>query len=272
MTRRFTFRIRSACSIRRSRYYTGFKVNSGEYKLMGLAPYGERRHVQQILDNLIDLKEDGSFQINQEYFDYCTGLTMTNAKFDSLFGAPARTPEDPVKQCHMDLAASIQAVLEEAVFRITRGVASETGMENLCMAGGVALNCVANGKVLRAGHFKKIWIQPASGDAGAAIGAALAAYHLYQGKPRARCGCGDAMKGSYLGPSFQQQTSSAAFARRARRSPFSMRTRSSGRCARGAGGRKGAGMVPGTNGVWPSGAGRTFDSGRRQVARRCNRC
>ena len=189
-------------------YYMGFKVNSGEYKVMGLAPYGQPKHAQQILDHLIDLKEDGSFRINQEYFDYCTGLTMTNAKFAELFGEPVRKPEEPLKQRHMDLAASIQAVLEEAVLRITRSLASETGMENLCMAGGVALNCVANGKVLRAGHFKKIWIQPASGDAGGAVGAALAAYHLFKRKPRHRrgCvgGCVDGMKGSYLGPAFSQ--------------------------------------------------------------------
>jgi len=185
-------------------YYLGFKVNSGEYKVMGLAPYGEPRHAQQILDRLIDLKDDGSFQINQEYFDYCTGLTMTNAKFAELFGEPVRKPEEPLQQRHMDLAASIQAVLEEAVLRITRSVASETGMENLCLAGGVALNCVANGKVLRAGHFKKIWVQPASGDAGGAVGAALAAYHLFNRKPRTRRGCLDGMKGSYLGPAFSQ--------------------------------------------------------------------
>jgi carbamoyltransferase len=185
-------------------YYTGFKVNSGEYKVMGLAPYGEPRYAQRILDRLIDLKEDGSFRIDPEYFDYCTGLTMTNEKFAKLFGEPVRKSEEPLRQCHMDLAASIQAVLEEAVLRITRNVASETDMENLCMAGGVALNCVANGKVLRAGHFKKIWIQPASGDAGGAVGAALAAYHLYKGKPRNRDGCVDGMKGSYLGPAFSQ--------------------------------------------------------------------
>src|SRR5579863_5673049 len=185
-------------------YYTGFKVNSGEYKVMGLAPYGEPRYAQRILDRLIDLKEDGSFRIDQEYFDYCTGLTMTNEKFAKLFGEPVRKSEEPLRQCHMDLAASIQAVLEEAVLRITRNVASETDMENLCMAGGVALNCVANGKVLRSGHFKKIGIQPASGDAGGAVGAALAAYHLYKGKPRNRDGCVDGMKGSYLGPAFSQ--------------------------------------------------------------------
>ncbi len=185
-------------------YHLGFKVNSGEYKVMGLAPYGEPKHAQQILDHLIDLKEDGSFHINQEYFDYCTGLTMTNGKFAELFSGPVRKAGEPLTQRHMDMAASIQSVLEEAVLRITRSVAAETGMENLCMAGGVALNCVANGKVLRAGHFKKIWIQPASGDAGGAVGAALAAYHLYKGKPRNRCGCTDGMKGSYLGPSFSQ--------------------------------------------------------------------
>ena len=165
-------------------YYTGFKVNSGEYKLMGLAPYGAPRYAQLILDNLIDLKPDGSFRLNLDYFNYCTGLTMTNERFHTLFGAPPRDPESLLTQNHMDLAASIQAVLEEVVLRITRSLAAETGMENLCLAGGVALNCVANGKVLRDGKFRNIWIQPAAGDAGGALGAALAAYHIHAGKPR----------------------------------------------------------------------------------------
>jgi carbamoyltransferase len=184
-------------------YYTGFKVNSGEYKVMGLAPYGTPRYVDRILDHVIDLKPDGTFRLDLDYFDYCTGLRMTNAKFDALFGGPARDPKSLLTQRDMDLAASIQAVLEEAVLRLTRSLAQETGMKNLCLAGGVALNCVANGKVLRDGRFDRIWIQPASGDAGGAIGAALVAYHHFQGRPRNIKG-GDAMHGSYLGPAFGQ--------------------------------------------------------------------
>ncbi len=185
-------------------YYTGFKVNSGEYKVMGLAPYGEPKYKQLILDNLVDLKKDGTFRLDLDYFDYCTGLRMTNDKFDALFGAPARQPEQRLTQREMDLAASIQAVTEEIVLRLTRSLADETGSRNLCLAGGVALNCVANGKVLRDGRFEHMWIQPAAGDAGGALGAALAAYHLYQGKPRHINGAMDAMSGSYLGPAFAQ--------------------------------------------------------------------
>src|SRR5262249_34863312 len=159
-------------------YYTGFVVNSGEYKVMGLAPYGEPKYAQLILDNLLDVKPDGSFRLNLDYFDYCTGLTMTNRKFDRLFGGSARKPDELLTQRHMDLAASVQAVLEEVVLRMTRSLARETGARNLCLAGGVALNCVANGKILRDGHFKNVWIQPAAGDAGGALGAALAAYYL----------------------------------------------------------------------------------------------
>jgi carbamoyltransferase len=185
-------------------YYTGFKVNSGEYKLMGLAPYGAPRYVQQIRDNLIDLKADGSFRLNLDYFNYCTGLTMTNERFHTLFGAPPRNPESLVTQKDMDLAASIQTVLEEVVLRLTRSLAADTGMENLCLAGGVALNCVANGKVLRDGKFRNIWIQPAAGDAGGALGAALAAYYMYVGKPRTLPNVLDGMSGAYLGPAFSQ--------------------------------------------------------------------
>jgi carbamoyltransferase len=186
-------------------YYTGFKVNSGEYKLMGLAPYGEPRYADKILDNLIDLKADGSFRLNMDYFNYCTGLTMTNARFDALFGGPARKPEVWMTQHHMDLAASIQAVLEEVVLRMTRSLAEETGMRNLCLAGGVALNCVANGKILRDGRFERIWIQPAAGDAGGALGAALATCHLFKGQLRTVTEGVDQMKGAYLGPEFTQQ-------------------------------------------------------------------
>lgn len=185
-------------------YYTGFKVNSGEYKVMGLAPYGEPKFAKLILDKLIDVKSDGSFRLNQEYFDYCTGLRMTNSKFDALMGGPARKAEEPLTQQHMDLAASIQAVTEEVVLRLTRAIYSETKVPNLCLAGGVALNCVANGKVLRDGKFKHIWIQPAAGDAGGALGAALAAYYLHKNQPRIVPRNGDAMSGSYLGPSFDQ--------------------------------------------------------------------
>ena len=185
-------------------YYTGFKVNSGEYKLMGLAPYGEPRYVQDIRDNLIDLKPDGSFRLNLDYFNYCTGLTMTNERFHALFGAPPRDPESLLTQKEMDLAASIQAVLEEVVLRLTRSLAAETGMENLCLAGGVALNCVANGKILRDGKFRNIWIQPAAGDAGGALGAALATYYLHAGKPRSAPNVLDDMSGAYLGPAFDQ--------------------------------------------------------------------
>ena len=186
-------------------YYTGFKVNSGEYKVMGLAPYGEPKYAQTILDNLMDLKEDGTFRLDQSYFDYCTGLRMTNAKFDALFDGPARGPDELLTGRHMDLAASIQKVAEEVVLRLTRALAVETGAKNLCLAGGVALNCVANGHVLRDGKFKNIWIQPAAGDAGGALGAALAAYHLHCGGARATVGQGrDAMAGSYLGPDYAQ--------------------------------------------------------------------
>jgi carbamoyltransferase len=183
-------------------YYTGFKVNSGEYKLMGLAPYGEPKYVDLILENLIDLKPDGTFRLDMSYFDYCAGLRMTNSRFDTLFGGPARKPEEPLTTQHMDLAASIQAVTEEAVLRLTRSMRRETGHKNLCLAGGVALNCVANGKVLRDGKFERLYIQPAAGDAGGALGAALAGCHLQLGQDRMVAG--DAMRGSYLGPAFTQ--------------------------------------------------------------------
>ncbi len=184
-------------------YYCGFKVNSGEYKLMGLAPYGEPKYAQTILEHLIDLKEDGTFRLNIDYFDYCTGLRMTNRRFDRLFGGRRRQAAEPLEQRHMDLAASIQAVLDEAVLRMTRSLAAETGARNLCMAGGVALNCVTNGKILRDGKFSGFWIQPAAGDAGGAVGAALAAYHLHKGLPRVAAG-EDTMSGAYLGPSYTQ--------------------------------------------------------------------
>ena len=185
-------------------YYTGFKVNSGEYKVMGLAPYGEPRFASLIKDHLIDIKEDGSFTLDMQYFNYCTGLTMTNDKFDRLFGAPPRRAESILTQREMDLASSIQAVTEEVVIKLARGIARSTGQRNLCLAGGVALNCVANGKLLRERVFENIWIQPAAGDAGGALGAALGAYHIMLGKARPRCDGFDRMNGSFLGPSHAQ--------------------------------------------------------------------
>ena len=170
---------------------------------MGLAPYGEPKYVKPILDNLIHLKPDGSFRLDMSYFDYCTGLTMTNERFAALFGEPVRAPDRPLTDFHMDVAASIQAVLDEAVLRITRSLAKKTGSKNLCLAGGVALNCVANGKVLRDGAFENIWIQPAAGDAGGAVGAAFAAVHIFKGQPRKTNG-GDGMAGALLGPSYSQ--------------------------------------------------------------------
>ena len=184
-------------------YYAGFKVNSGEYKVMGLAPYGEPKYVDRIFDHLVDLKDDGSYRLDLSYFNYCTGLTMTTERFHELFGGPPRKPEERLDQRHMDLAASIQKATEAIVLRLARGAARETGAANLCLAGGVALNCVANGRILRDGHFKNIWIQPAAGDAGGALGAALAAHHQFNGAPRAVNG-GDSMSGSYLGPAFEQ--------------------------------------------------------------------
>lgn len=186
-------------------YYTGFKVNSGEYKVMGLAPYGEPKYAQLILDRIIDVKDDGSFWLDQSYFDYCTGLTMTNDRFAALFGQPVRRADkDPLTQFHMDIAASVQAVTEHVVLRLARSVRAETGARDLCLAGGVALNCVANGKIVREGIFDRVWVQPAAGDAGGALGAALAGYHIDKGRPRTVVPGKDAMRGSYLGPVYGQ--------------------------------------------------------------------
>ena len=185
-------------------YFTGFRVNSGEYKLMGLAPYGEPKYVDVILRELVDLKEDGSFRLNMRYFNYGVGLTMTNERFDQLFGGPPRKPESRLTQRDMDLARSIQDVTEEIMYRIAKHVAKETGMRNLCLAGGVALNCVANGRILKHGVFDNIWIQPAAGDAGGALGAALVAWHQYLEKPRQAHGTRDSQYGSYLGPDFSK--------------------------------------------------------------------
>ena len=186
-------------------YYTGFKVNSGEYKVMGLAPYGEPKYKKLIYDYLIDVKEDGSFRMNMEYFNYCQGLTMTNEKFHKLFGGPPRVPETKLTQKEMDLARSLQEVTEEIVLKIGNHVYKETGLKDVCLAGGVALNCVANGRLLREGPFENIWIQPAAGDAGGALGAALIGWHKYHNQPRISDGKTDQQKGSYLGPKFSDE-------------------------------------------------------------------
>ncbi|MEJ2628245.1 MAG: carbamoyltransferase, partial [bacterium] len=184
-------------------YYTGFKVNSGEYKVMGLAPYGEPKYKDLILSELMDLKEDGSFKMNMEYFNYCAGLTMTNKKFEKLFEGPPRKPESRLTQRDMDLARSVQEVTEEVMLRMARHIHHETGHRNLCLAGGVALNCVGNGKILREAPFENIWIQPAAGDAGGALGAALFVWYEYLKNSRSRDGKKDFQQGSYLGPEFK---------------------------------------------------------------------
>src|SRR2546426_493005 len=183
-------------------YYTGFKVNSGEYKVMGLAPYGTPKYVDLIYRKLIDLREDGSFTLNQEYFNYLTGLTMTNGAFDRLFGGPPRVPESKLTQREMDLARSVQIVCEEVMLRMVRTLHRATGMDNLCLAGGVALNCVANGRILREGPFRQLWIQPAAGDAGGALGVAQLIWHRYCKQPRSVAPGRDGMHGAYLGPGF----------------------------------------------------------------------
>jgi carbamoyltransferase len=183
-------------------YYTGFKVNSGEYKVMGLAPYGEPRYADLILDRLVDLQDDGSLQLDMRYFGYLDGLTMTSRAFDELFGGPPRKPESPLTQREMDIAASVQRVTEEVMLRMARHAHRETGMRNLCLAGGVALNCVGNGRLLREGPFERLWVQPAAGDAGGAVGVALAIHHKVLGGERRRRSEGDAMHGSYLGPAY----------------------------------------------------------------------
>ena len=182
-------------------YFTGFRVNSGEYKLMGLAPYGEPKYTDTILDNLLDLKEDGTFRLNMRFFNYCAGLTMTNSKFSKLFDGPPRKPESKLTQREMDIAASIQKVTEEIVLRLARAIHQETGAKNLCLAGGVALNCVSNGRILREGPFSELWVQPAAGDAGGALGAAQVAWHEYADQPRQPVRP-DQMQGSFLGPRF----------------------------------------------------------------------
>src|SRR5438552_15232985 len=186
-------------------YYTGFKVNSGEYKVMGLAPYGKPKYVQAIYDHLIDLKEDGTFRLKIDYFNYCAGLTMTNGKFDDLFGGPPRKPETLLTQRDMDLARSIQEVTEEVMLRLARTLHRETGADNLCLAGGVALNCVGNGRILREGPYKGMWIQPAAGDAGGAVGGALSAWHRLENRTRKTAPPEDAMRGAFLGPAYTNE-------------------------------------------------------------------
>jgi carbamoyltransferase len=186
-------------------YFTGFRVNSGEYKIMGLAPYGEPRYVDRILDELIEVKEDGSFHLNMRHFDYLVGLKMTNSSFARLFDGPPRKPESPLTRREMDLARSVQVVTEEIMLRIARHAHEVTGMKNLCLAGGVALNCVANGRILREGPFERLWIQPAAGDAGGALGVAYAIWHHMEDQPRQAPANGDLQRGSYLGPSFSPE-------------------------------------------------------------------
>src|SRR5438552_4530609 len=181
-------------------YYTGFQVNSGEYKVMGLAPYGRPKYVQAIYDHLLDLKPDGTFRLDMRFFDYCTGLTMTNHRFEELFGGPARQPETELTQREMDLARSIQDVTEEVMLRLSRTLHEESGADNLCLAGGVALNCVGNGRILREGPYKGMWIQPAAGDAGGAVGGALSVWHRLEGRARKTSPPEDAMRGAFLGP------------------------------------------------------------------------
>ena len=237
-------------------YYTGFRVNSGEYKVMGLAPYGKPKYVKAIYDNLIDLKEDGTFRLKIDYFNYCTGLTMTNGKFDDLFGGPPRKPETLLTQRDMDLARSIQEVTEEVMLRLVRNLHRETGAENLCLAGGVALNCVGNGRILREGPFKGLWIQPSAGDAGGAVGAALTAWHQLENKSRNPDGSKDRMHGSFLGPSYTNEEIEQFL--RAKEAPYERVSDDVlfDRVAAGAGRRGGRGMVSGQDGVWPPGLGR----------------
>ncbi len=186
-------------------YYLGFRVNSGEYKVMGLAPYGEPKYVDTIREHIIDIKPDGTFRLNMDYFNYLTGLTMTSKRFHDIFGQQPRKPESELTQFHMDVARSIQDIIEEIVLLLGQTIFRETGEENLCMGGGVALNCVANGRLLREGPFRDIWVQPAAGDAGGALGAALAIWHEYHGQSKVNRNIGDAMSGSFLGPSFKEE-------------------------------------------------------------------
>ena len=236
-------------------YYCGFKVNSGEYKLMGLAPYGRPIYADAITKHLIDLKPDGSFRLDMDYFGYCQGLTMTNRRFDALFGGPPRQPESDLEQRHMDLAASIQAVTEEALLRIGRDLHARTGMKNLALAGGVALNCVANGRLLREGPFDSIWIQPAAGDAGGALGAALFVWYQLMNRPR-QADPGDAQQGQLPRPSVRVRQIRARPDRRwSRRPTLRGRRRALRTCRQPSGRGEDRRLVPGPDGVRPAGAG-----------------
>ena len=244
-------------------YYTGFKVNSGEYKVMGLAPYGEPKYVQTIYEHLLDLKPDGTFRLNMAYFNYCTGLTMTNARFHALFGGPPRPPESLLRQQDMDLARSIQDVTEEVMVRLARTMQRETGAAHLCLAGGVALNCVGNGKILRDGPFQGIWIQPAAGDAGGAVGAALAAWHQLEAQPRAlRTDGSDGMQGAFLGPAFRDAEIEGFL--RSQEAPYVRLSDAAlyDRIAEDTGRREGHWLVPGANGVWATRPRRAEHPGR----------
>ena len=246
-------------------YYTGFKVNSGEYKVMGLAPYGEPKYVQKILDELVNIAEDGSLRLNMEYFDYCAGLTMTNGAFDSLFDGPPRKPETKLTQREMDLARSVQEVTEMCMLRMAKHVHARTGEKNLCLAGGVALNCVGNGRVLREGPFENVWIQPAAGDAGGALGAALSVWYQYLGNSREPRrdfrGRADGMKGGYLGPAYAGPEiqkfleSKSAVYRRVDRETLG--PRGSALASRG----ESCGLVPGADGIRSPGTGEPQYSG-----------
>ncbi len=252
-------------------YYTGFKVNSGEYKVMGLAPYGEPKYVKLIHDHLIDLKDDGSFRLNLEYFNYLGGLTMTNGRFDALFGGPPRKPESKLSQREMDLARSVQDVTEEVMLRMARTSTGSPGQENLCLAGGVALNCVGNGRILREGPFKRLWIQPAAGDAGGALGVAELIWHRHLKQPRTVTPGKDSMKGSYLGPSFGDaeieaflKSAGAAYRRLERQSLLDDDGPAAGR-------REGRRLVPRSDGVRAASAGLTQHPGRSAEPARCRR-
>jgi carbamoyltransferase len=250
-------------------YYTGFKVNSGEYKVMGLAPYGDPRYADLIRQKLVDIKQDGSFRLDLDYFDYCTGLTMTNARFDALFGGPPRRPEAPLTQREMDLAASVQAVTEEIVLKLARAIGRETGERNLCLAGGVALNCVANGKLQRQGWFDALWLQPAAGDAGGAIGAALVAAHLYKQEPRAAHATGDGMQGIVSRARLLAGRDRAAAESGRRRLRIRRRCRAHRSGGASARRRQGTGLASGPDGVRTAGIGRPLDPRRRALPRRC---
>ncbi len=252
-------------------YYAGFKVNSGEYKVMGLAPYGEPKYVDTILKELIDLRPDGSLRLNMRYFNFCQGLTMTNRAFDALLGGPPRSPESDLTQREMDLARSIQDVTEEAMLRMARHVHSETGEKNLCMAGGVALNCVGNGRILREGPFDNVWIQPAAGDAGGAVGAALSVWHQYLGKQRSSDGVVDGMNGSYLGPEFIDKDITQAHDQAGARYRELTTREIVETTAEALAVRRGGELVTGSYGVWTTSIGRSQYIWATRGQNRCSR-